>query len=76
VMRVKDVVAEISRAKQLLAHDAGTATVIIDRAKTVLIMAGREGDATLIASAADLLASGNVGAADKTLGATSWELEE
>lgn len=76
VMRVKDVVAEISRAKQLLAHDAGTATVIIDRAKTVLMMAGREGDATLIASAADLLASGKLDAADKTLGATSWELEE
>jgi Ca-activated chloride channel family protein len=76
VMRVKDVVAEISRAKQLLAHDAGTATVIIDRAKMVLMQAGREGDATLIATAADLLASGKVEAADKTLGATSWELEE
>jgi Ca-activated chloride channel family protein len=76
VMRVKDVVAEISRAKQLLSEDAGTATVIIDRAKTVLMQAGREGDATLIANAADLLASGEVEKADKTLGATSWELEE
>ena len=76
VMRVKDVVAEISRAKQLLAKDAGTATVIIDRAKTVLLQAGRTGDATLVANAADLLASGEVGKADKTLGATSWELEE
>jgi len=76
VMRVKDVVAEISRAKQLLSEDAGTATVIIDRAKTVLLQAGREGDATLIANAADLLASGEVEKADKTLGATSWDLEE
>ncbi len=76
VMRVKDVVAEISRAKQLLAQDAGTATVIIDRAKTVLMQAGREGDATLVANAADLLASGEVEKADKTLGATSWELDE
>ena len=76
VMRVKDVVAEISRAKQLLSEDAGTATVIIDRAKTVLMQAGREGDATLIANAADLLASGEVEKADKTLGATSWDLEE
>jgi hypothetical protein len=40
------------------------------------MQAGREGDATLIATAADLLASGKVEAADKTLGATSWELEE
>ncbi|OGK10694.1 MAG: hypothetical protein A2Y63_02975 [Candidatus Riflebacteria bacterium RBG_13_59_9] len=76
VMRVKDVVAEISRAKQMLSHDAGTATVIMDRAKTVLMQAGREGDATLIANAADLLACGQVEKADKTLGATSWELEE
>jgi len=76
VMRVKDVVAEISRAKQLLSEDAGTATVIIDRAKTVLMQAGREGDATLIANAADLLASGELEKADKTLGATSWELDE
>lgn len=76
VMRVKDVVAEISRAKQLLARDAGTATVIIDRAKTVLLQAGRTGDATLVANAAELLASGEVEKADKTLGATSWELEE
>jgi len=76
VMRVKDVVAEISRAKQLMAQDAGTATVIIDRAKTVLMQAGREADATLVANAADLLASGEVERAHKTLGATSWELEE
>jgi len=70
------VVAEISRAKQLLSQDAGTATVIIDRAKTVLLQAGRTGDATLVANAADLLASGDLEKADKTLGATSWELEE
>jgi len=76
VMRVKDVVAEISRAKQLLSQDAGTATVIIDRAKTVLLQAGRTGDATLVANAADLLASGDLEKADKTLGATRWELEE
>ncbi len=76
IMRVKDVVAEISRAKELLAKDAGTATMIIDRAKTVLIQAGREGDATLVAEAIDKLAKGEVEKADKTLGATTWELEE
>ena len=76
VMRVKDVVAEISRAKQLLAKDAGTATMIIDRAKTVLLQAGREGDATLIAEAMGKLEKGEVAKADKTLGATEWELEE
>jgi len=76
VMRVKDVVAEITRAKQLLAKDAGTATMIIDRAKTVLMQAGREGDATLVAEAMDKLGRGEIEAADKTLGATEWELEE
>lgn len=76
VMRVKDVVAEISRAKELLAKDAGTATMIIDRAKTVLMQAGREGDATLVAEAMGKLERGEVEKADKTLGATEWELEE
>lgn len=76
VMRVKDVVAEISRAKELLAKDAGTATMIIDRAKTVLLQAGRDSDATLVAEAIQKLEKGEVEKADKTLGATEWELEE
>jgi len=76
VMRVKDVVAEISRAKGLLAKDAGTATMIIDRAKTVLLQAGRVGDATLVAQAMDKLEKGEVEKADKALGATAWDIEE
>ena len=76
IMRLKDVVAEISRAKELLAKDAGTATMIIDRAKTMLLEAGRKDDATLVAEAMDKLAKGEVERAEKTLGATEWELEE
>ncbi len=76
IMRVKDVIAEISRAKELLSKDAGTATMIIDRAKTVLLQAGRVSDATLVAEAIEKLGKGEVEKADKTLGSTEWEIEE
>lgn len=75
VMRMRDVVAKIKQATQLIDRDNSSATMILDQARTQLLSVGRNQDATLIAGSLDKLKSGQNAEATKVLSQGVFGLE-
>lgn len=75
VMRMRDVVAKIKQATQLIDRDNSSATMILDQARTQLLSVGRDQDATLIAGSLSKLKSGQSAEATKVLSQGVFGLE-
>jgi Ca-activated chloride channel family protein len=74
-LKVRDIVANLQKAGELMKKDVGSATMIITQAQTMLMSSGRTDDATLVGVTLEKLKSGQVDDATKSLSGAVFDME-